>query len=154
MAWVRWGGSSWRTPPGPLPVFEEASEAKGHQLEHRLNHEGGAEEVIAVLQGYLERLEGEKKNTRVDWERRKASQRTSERAEERQSKCNTYRMSARACCSAWISGHISLMNLSWAPAARGDQAGVGADPWPLMRPATQVHSVVKLVTTNDCQCVH
>lgn len=42
-----------------VPVLEEASEAKGDQFERGLNHEGGGEEVVAVLQGRLQRLRGE-----------------------------------------------------------------------------------------------
>lgn len=39
-----------------VPVFEKAPEAKGNELERGLNHEGGAEEVITVLQSRFQRL--------------------------------------------------------------------------------------------------
>ena len=42
-----------------LPVLEEASEAEGHQLQSGLDHEGGGEEVVAVLQRGLQRLRRE-----------------------------------------------------------------------------------------------
>lgn len=40
----------------PVPVLEEAPEAEGHQLQRGLDHEGGGEEVVAVLQSRLQGL--------------------------------------------------------------------------------------------------
>lgn len=40
-----------------VPVFEEAPEAKSHQLQRRLNNKSGGEEVVAVLQCSLQRLQ-------------------------------------------------------------------------------------------------
>lgn len=39
-----------------VPVLEEASKAERHQLQRGLNHKGGGEEVVAVLQCSLQRL--------------------------------------------------------------------------------------------------
>lgn len=39
-----------------VPVLEEAAKAKSHQLQRRLDHKGGGEEVVAVLQCRLQGL--------------------------------------------------------------------------------------------------
>ena len=40
----------------PVPVLEEAPEAKGDELQRGLDHKRGGEEVVAVLQCSLQRL--------------------------------------------------------------------------------------------------
>lgn len=40
-----------------VPVLEEAPEAKSHQLQRGLNNKSGGEEVVAVLQCSLQRLQ-------------------------------------------------------------------------------------------------
>lgn len=54
-----------------VPVFEKAAEAEGDELECGLNHEGGAEEVITVLQSSFERLRREKESEDRKREREK-----------------------------------------------------------------------------------
>lgn len=44
---------------GALPVLEEPTETEGSEFQHGLQHKGGGEEVITVLEGRLQRL-GEK----------------------------------------------------------------------------------------------
>lgn len=39
-----------------LPVLEEAPKAEGHQLQRGLDHKGGGEDVVAVLERRLQRL--------------------------------------------------------------------------------------------------
>lgn len=39
-----------------VPVLEEAPKAECHQLQRGLDHKGGGEEVVAVLQCSLQRL--------------------------------------------------------------------------------------------------
>ena len=39
-----------------VPVLEEASKAECYQLQRGLDHKGGGEEVVAVLQCSLQRL--------------------------------------------------------------------------------------------------
>lgn len=43
----------------PVPVLEEAPEAEGHELQGGLDHKGGGEDVVAVLERRLQRLRQE-----------------------------------------------------------------------------------------------
>lgn len=44
-----------------VPVFEEAANAKGNEFEYGFQHKSGGEEIVAVLQGKIQRLERESK---------------------------------------------------------------------------------------------
>lgn len=43
----------------PIPVFEEAAKTKGDEFEDGFQHEGGGEEIVAVLQDKIQGLERE-----------------------------------------------------------------------------------------------
>lgn len=59
---------------GTVPVFEEATDAEGNEFEHCFQHKHGGEEVVAVFQGKIQRLQRESKkgarvciNNGVEW---------------------------------------------------------------------------------------
>lgn len=70
--------TSWsqKVETGTVPVFEEATDAEGNEFEHCFQHKHGGEEVVAVFQGKIQRLQRESKkgacvcvciNNGVEW---------------------------------------------------------------------------------------